>query len=124
MKKLIYLTIVLWVATGVVSAQNNTGKYTPGERAGIQTSWMKENLKLTPEQVPVIEKLNIEYAQKMEEVKSVNGKMEQLKKAKSITSEKDEKLQTILSKEQFEIYAEKRSELRKNLKENSSDSRN
>ncbi len=60
----------------------------------------------------------------MEEVKSVNGKMEQLKKAKSITSEKDEKLQTILSKEQFEIYAEKRSELRKNLKENSSDSRN
>lgn len=112
MKRFVFgLTILLAVVLSC-QAQPKTGQRTPEERAAIQTEWMKENLKLNANQASAVESLNLEYARKMETVKQVDGKMAQLKKAKSISEEKDAKLKAVLDSKQFQTYLEKKKELR------------
>jgi hypothetical protein len=93
-------------------SQNLGSKYSPEERAQFQTEWMNENLNLDENQSVQIEKLNLEYAKKMEKVKSTDGKLSKLKLARSISEEKDEKLKKILNEKQFKFYLNKRREMR------------
>ncbi|GET29211.1 hypothetical protein SD074_14130 [Prolixibacter sp. SD074] len=98
-------------------AQFSGTTYTPGQRAQIQNDWMKDNLRLTNEQLEKVSELNLEYAQKMEEVKTIQGKLDKLKKARDIADDKDKRLKQVLTKEQFDLYQEKKSELRKMARE-------
>jgi Spy/CpxP family protein refolding chaperone len=94
-------------------AQFSGTTYTPEQRAQIQNDWMNDNLQLTDEQFGKVSDLNLEYAQKMEEVKTIQGKLNKLKKAREIAVEKDKQLKEVLTKEQFDLFQEKKSELRK-----------
>jgi hypothetical protein len=98
-------------------AQDFQTKSTPEERARFQTEWMKMNLKLSDNQLTQVAQVNLTYAQKIEEVKNISSKISKLKKAKSIMDEKDGVLKKILTKDQFQIYSDKKEELRNKMKE-------
>lgn len=113
MKPTLILSTILCLLTSVAMAQSSL---TPEERAQMQTEWMKVNLKLNNSQLVRIDAINIEYAQKMEKVKDIDGKSNKLKAAKKISEEKDEKLKQLLNEEQFQLYLDHKKELRKNAK--------
>ncbi len=117
MKNLVFTLLLVAASVSGVFAQDSTQNKTPEERATLQTEWMKENLQLNDEQLSVVEELNLEYAEKMEEVRSVQGNMQKLKKARSISDEKDAKLEEIFSEEQFSKYQDMKKELRGMAKE-------
>ncbi len=117
LKKLIMIAITTVIALHQVFAQDLVFVFTPEERAQIQTEWMKENLQLNDSQLVKIEALNLDYALKMEKVKSINGNLSKMKAARKASEEKDEKLKKLLSEEQFEFYLNKRKELRKKAME-------
>jgi hypothetical protein len=113
MRRIIFSGIFLIFLAQGAFAQNPGIQLTPEERAQIQTEWMKETLQLNDGQVSKVDSLNLEYALKMEKVKSVQGRISQLKEARGISEEKEEKLKKLLSEEQFQFYLDKRKELRK-----------
>jgi len=117
MKQIILISAFLILLGGKLFAQDVEPKRTPEERARIQTEWMKQSLNLNESQLTQIEPLNLKYVKKMEEVKTIPGKFGKLKKAKSIMDEKDNELKKILTKDQFNVYLEKREELKDKLKE-------
>lgn len=117
MKRIVLISFILCSIIMGANAQEAGSKYTPEERAQIQNEWMKEQLQLTGDQIPQIESLNLEYAQKMEEVKKMNGRLSQLKAARNIGDEKDGKLKEILTKDQFNSYQDKKKELRSTMME-------
>ncbi len=117
MKQIILISTFLIFLGGKMFAQDVEPKLSPEERARFQTEWMKQNLNLSEDQLTQIEPLNLKYAQKMEEVKAISGKIGKLKKAKAIMDEKDGQLKKILNKDQFNVYLEKREEIRDKMKE-------
>ena len=117
MKQIILISTFLIFFGGKMFAQDVETKLSPEERARFQTEWMKQNLSLSEDQLTQIEPLNLKYAQKMEEVKAISGKIGKLKKAKAIMDEKDGQLKKILTKDQFNVYLEKREEIRDKMKE-------
>ena len=117
MKQIILISTFLILLGGKMFAQDVETKLSPEERARFQTEWMKQNLSLSEDQLTQIEPLNLKYAQKMEEVKAISGKIGKLKKAKAIMDEKDGQLKKILNKDQFDVYLEKREEIRDKMKE-------
>jgi hypothetical protein len=124
MKQLILMSAFVILIGGKLFAQDAKTNRTPEERARIQTEWMKQTLKLDETQLTKIEPLNLKYAKKMEEIKSIPSKMDKLKKAKSIMDEKDKELKKILNKDQFDVYLEKREELKDKMKETAQERRN
>ena len=110
---ILFLLLLVYVMT---NAQLTNSSYTPEERANFQTEWMKANLSLNEQQITLIESINLEYAQKMEKVKQINGKVAKLKEAQKISDEKDEKLAEMLSRDQFKIYLDKKKELLQHVK--------
>ncbi len=117
MRRIIFSGIFLIFLAQGAFAQNPGIQLTPEERAQMQTEWMKETLELNDGQVSKVDSLNLEYALKMEKVKSVQGRISQLKEARGISEEKDGKLKQIMDEGQFETYLKKRKELRKKMNE-------
>ncbi|MCG6188716.1 hypothetical protein [Maribellus maritimus] len=121
MKRIILLSIVALAFVVDSFSQNAGDGRTPQERAQFQTQWMKDNLELDEQQLGVIDSLNLKYALKMEEIRSMPGRLNKLKKARLIIEEKDTKLKEILTDIQFETYQGKRKELRKKMHEKHAD---
>ena len=115
MKKIVIVGFIICLFPAKIFSQNIGAQYSPEERAQIQTEWMKETLQLNAGQVSKVDSLNLEYALKMEKVKSVQGRISQLKEAREISEEKDGKLKQIMDEGQFDTYLKKRKELRKKM---------
>lgn len=127
MKKSLFVCFIFYFIANCVFAQDIAQEagtqYTPEERAGIITDWMRENLLVTDAQRAQIEALNLEYARKLEEVKQISEKTDQTNAARNISEEKDEKLRKILTEDQLKIYLDKKEELRKQAREISRENR-
>jgi len=116
MKKIITLTKIsfLIIAAGIlfitsINAQSvnrdSLKNATPEQRAQIQSNMMKNKLALTDDQYRQVSDINLKYARKMDNLKqNGGGKFSKTRKAKSILSDKDDELQKVLTKEQFEKY--------------------
>jgi len=116
MKKIITLTKIsfLIIAAGIlfitsINAQSvnrdSLKNATPEQRAQIQSNMMKNKLALTDDQYKQVSDINLKYARKMDNLKlNGGGKFSKARKAKSILSDKDDELQKVLTKEQFEKY--------------------
>lgn len=124
MKQIIFISTLLIFLSTKMFAQDAKTKLTPEERARFQTGWMKENLNLDESQLTQVESLNLKFAQKMEEVKNIQGRLGKVREAKSNMDEKDKQLKKILTKDQFKIYKEKQEELREKLKQAAQERRN
>jgi Spy/CpxP family protein refolding chaperone len=90
---------------------------TPSQRAAAQTEYMKSHLGLTDAQMPKITAINQKYAEQMEPViKSADGGLGKMLKAKAIQDNKDAELQQTLTPDQFERFVSSKDEMREAVK--------
>ena len=114
-RTLVLLALCLWVAPSVASAQlpPEVANSTPQERAKLITLVMKEKLALTPEQLPKVEAINLDAAQKMEPVlKGSEGPLIKMRTTKQVDQAKDAALQNVLTPQQFQQYLSSRDEMK------------
>lgn len=121
-KKIITVLFISILSLGTF-AQNFNSDKTPEERAKFQTEWMKENLSLSEDQLTAVDSLNLVYANKMESLKEVKGRFNQLKQARDLGQEKEKELQKILNPDQFKTWQDKKSELQTKMREMSEQNR-
>ena len=90
------------------------------ERSAKWTEWMRINLNLTDEQLPVVRYINLKYAKKMDALKTNSlPKNEKMKQITDNDKAKDKELKDVLTDSQFQTYLSKKQEIKKKLKENS-----
>lgn len=90
----------------------------PEERAKRMTEWMTTNLKLTGDQVPKVQDINLRYAQKMEGIKmGSQTKEEKRGQVKSLSDQKDGEMKTVLNDDQYQSYLARKKEMEKRMKE-------
>jgi len=90
---------------------------TPVQRASAQTEYMKSHLALTDAQMPKIAAINQKFAEQMEPViKSADGGLGKMLKAKAIQENKDAELQQVLTPDQFERFISSKDEMREAVK--------
>jgi len=84
----------------------------PEELAERQTTQMKESLELTAEQLPNVEKLNLEYAGKMKEARDQAGDDREAMRSTmtEMMKEKDVKMKKILTADQWTKFEADRKE--------------
>lgn len=104
--------------TQIAFSQSTRPHKTPEERAKAQTEWMTSELKLTEEQVPKVDQINLKYAQKMEPVLNGTGrKLSKLQQMKAISNEKEVELKKVFTKEQFQLFEQRKEEMQKLARE-------
>ena len=122
----VMLAIALWVAPTLASAQlpPEVASSTPQERAKLLTLVMKEKLALTPEQLPKVEAINLDAAQKMEPVlKGSEGPLVKMRTTKQVDQAKDAALQNVLTPQQFQQYLSSRDEMKQKAEQKLLESR-
>lgn len=93
-------------------------KSTPAERAKIQTLLMKEKLKLTEQQLPKVEAINLQTAEKLEPViKGSEGPLAKMRAVREAEQAKESELQAILTPSQFQQFLAMREEMRQKLEQ-------
>ena len=115
------ITLILFVLN--INAQD---KSIPpaADRAAKLTEWMKTNLQLTDEQLPKVQDINLKYANKADELRSMSmGKRQKLQKLKADGQAKDGELKAILTEDQYKTYESKKAELQKKFKEKAKERR-
>lgn len=97
----------------------NASAQTKGaEGARAVTNYMKNELSLNDSQYTKVYAVNLEYLQKaIENKESGKNKVEKAKKLKSLDDERDNKLKSVLSDDQFKKYIANKAENRKKLRE-------
>lgn len=88
------------------------GNATAEERAKRQTEMMKTQLTLTTTQAPKVANINLKYVKKMEDVRKISDTAVQHKTAKSIQSQKDNELKSVLTDAQFKQYLKRMEEMK------------
>lgn len=93
-------------------------EFDPEKMANEDTKWMTKKLKLTEEQIPKIENINIDYAFKkmdfMDEIKKIlppyseEIKLKMREKYTAIKEAKNKEMKAVLTEEQYEIYLKKK----------------
>jgi hypothetical protein len=83
----------------------------PEKVADEETKWMKKNLKITDEQLPHIEDLNLKYASMRSDLYALLGDKPDNEKyamiaprIKKLYEDKDKELQAMIKPEQWEMY--------------------
>jgi hypothetical protein len=93
-------------------------KSTPAERAKVQTFIMNEKLHLTEQQLPKVEAINLQTAEKLEPViKGDEGPLVKLRTARAAEREKETALQGVLTPEQFQGFLAARDEMRQKVEQ-------
>ncbi|MHB9141626.1 MAG: hypothetical protein ACYC25_07120 [Paludibacter sp.] len=113
MKKNILIIGCVIFASLTAFAQNGKFKnMTPKERAGAYTELMQADLKLSPNQLTKVAAINLKSANEMEKLKSDSiGKMDKWNKALDIQKQRETVFKSILTKEQMDLYFEKKNEM-------------
>jgi len=89
------------------------------ERSAKLTEWMRINLNLTDEQLPAVRDINLNYAKKMDALKTNSlPKSEKMKQITDNDKAKDKELKDILTDSQFQTYLSKKEQIKKKFKEN------
>lgn len=84
----------------------------PEQRAKVQTDLMRDKLQLTASQVQQVSALNLEYARKMEPIiRSDDSRFSKYRKAKPLLEEKENRLKSILTDEQYKKYEDIKKQL-------------
>lgn len=109
------VSIALLAYTGAIAQQipPEIANSTPEQRAAAQTAAMEKKLSLTADQVPKVEAINLQAAQKMEPVlKGTEGPLAKLRTSKAVEQEKETALQGVLTPAQFQQFLAAREELK------------
>ena len=106
MKKGLFLTICLFIVSVTAVAQQRGGGGTPEENAKQTTEWMTAELKLTAEQIPQVEAINLSMAKERTQLmQNSGGNMDSAREAmQKLTEKTEEALSKILTNEQLDEY--------------------
>lgn len=120
--RLLLALLVLVTLAPAASAQDEPSaalkSSTPAERAKFQTAFMKQKLSLTDEQLPKVEQINLETAQKMDPViKGDQRPLMKMRAMRAIELEKETALQGVLTPAQFQQFLAARDELERKLEQ-------
>ena len=116
--------LIILLITVITSNAQDKSIPPAADRAAKLTEWMKTNLQLTDEQLPKIQDINLKYAKKADEFRSMSmGKRQKLQKLKADGAAKDQELKTVLNADQYKIYESKKQELQKQFKEKAKERR-
>ncbi len=99
------------------SPKTNANKKTPEERATHYTEWVNKQVTLTAEQVTQVKAINLETATKMDEAETIADHKEKIEKIKALQEERDTKLRTVLTPEQWAKYETAKAEKKEQMKE-------
>jgi hypothetical protein len=89
------------------------------ERSAKLTEWMRINLSLTDEQLPIVRDINLKYSKKMDALQTnLLPKSEKIREITDNDKAKDEELKSVLTSSQFQTYLSKKQEIKKKFKEN------
>jgi hypothetical protein len=120
MKKILvksFLLAGLLFTFNIICAQKKTS-YTPEERAGKLTEWMKTNLQLNDDQVTQVQDINLKYANKTQGLQTQSmSRKEKMQNLKDNDKAKDAELKNVLTTDQYNSYQAKKEEIRKQMKE-------
>ena len=123
-RTLVLLALCLWLAPAMAQLPPELANSTPQERAKMLTLVMKEKLSLTPEQLPKVEAINLDAAQKMEPVlKGSEGPLIKMRTAKQVDGGKEAALQGVLTPQQFQQYLSSRDEMKQKAEQKLLESR-
>ena len=112
------LLFIALVASALQSSAQDKSIPPAADRAAKLTEWMKTNLQLSDEQLPKVQDINLKYANKADEIRSLSmGKRQKLQKLKAEGAAKDQELKAILNADQYKIYESKKQESQKQFKE-------
>jgi hypothetical protein len=116
MKRSVILFLTLLFVT-VLTAQEERPNRRPAtieERAKRTTEWMSKSLKLSPEQIPPVDSINLLYIKAQQTLfRSSEGDREKVRTALSALEEKkQEALSVFLTADQMKIYRQRISEMR------------
>lgn len=114
--------LFLMTLTTFVQAQEKLDKLfaetTAEERAQVQTEMMQEKLSLTGDQKIPVYDINLKYAHMLEDVyKAGGGKLKRLRNMKAVSKEKDGRLKTVLTENQYALYEAYKDEMIEKIKE-------
>lgn len=91
---------------------------TPQQRADLEDVWMKKNLNLSPVQMEKVHAINLQTAERMQEVyNSDEGKFRKMREVMSVRDSKDQQLQGVMTGEQYSKYQEKKEEMQEKMQE-------
>jgi hypothetical protein len=113
------LSLALLLASSAARAQlvalRNTS---PQTRATVQTKLMEEKLGLSGEALQKVSAINLEYANKMQEVlEGAEQPLEEMLEIKQIAEQKDAMLKQVMSAKQFQQYQDAKTELKQQFEE-------
>lgn len=111
-KTMVGVTVMLLAFTTTVSAQDRAA-----EGAKRATDKMKTELSLTDAQYPKVEKINKDFIAKTQENRTLTDKAAREKSVKALSEDRDAKLKTVLTEEQFKAYTAKKAERLSSIKE-------
>ncbi len=113
------IPIIIVVCSTITFLHAQTGdelrNSTPEERAKRQTEWMKKELSLDSATEAKVHSINLKYADANQSlVNSSGSKISKLQKVKANSAAKDDELESVLNKNQYEKYLQRKEEVRKN----------
>lgn len=119
MKKLIIFVLLLVAVCTSSNAQSNNPKLSEEQKKEwkARLDAYREKLNLTDEQKPQVEEANMAYLEALSEIRESGGsKLSKYRTYKKANAERDKKMKSILSKEQYKIYKEQQEEFKEEIK--------
>lgn len=111
-------TIKLFIAAFLITACAANAQEKASEGAQKITDMMKEQLKLSDDQYKKVYTVNEDFLKQIKSMKESDaGKKGKMQQFKDIDAKRDEKLKSILSKDQYAYFQEHKKENRKKLRE-------
>lgn len=115
------LIISLILFTGLMTFAQN-GKFknkTPKERAKAYTEMMQSVIKMSPAQLAKVEAINLQTANEMEKIKNENSNsISKWSQAMDVQKKRDKAFESVLTKQQMEVYKAKKAEMMEQMKKN------
>ncbi|MFP9112996.1 hypothetical protein ACLI1A_03590 [Flavobacterium sp. RHBU_3] len=113
-KKALFTGILTLLFAVTVSAQEAVK---PEDGAKALTSYMKEKFTLNDSQYTKVFSVNLAFMQKTLENNNKTNKVEKLKKQRAIEEERDTKLKSVMSDDQYKLYIATKAQDRKKISE-------
>ncbi|MGY3212000.1 hypothetical protein [Mucilaginibacter sp. HD30] len=115
---IVSLTLILSLSL-TASAQTTRTKLTEDQKKELKTKMdaFKAELKLTPEQQPKFEEINLQFVEDLAKLKQDNGsKFSKYRKLKAASSERNKKIKDLLTAEQYKIFKNHQKDMKDELK--------
>ncbi|MDR1738574.1 MAG: DUF4890 domain-containing protein [Candidatus Symbiothrix sp.] len=108
MKKSVFTALLLCASTMIFAQPGQRGQVNPEEMAKRQTERMKTELKLSDEQVVLVDSINVAYAKKQAELFQSSGDDREAMREKmmALNTEKNKAIEAVLTEEQVKKFKE------------------